>query len=340
MDNLRLAHKNARKDKLYYKEVKMVDSDEDYYLSEIQELLISETYEVSDYTISIINDKGKDRELCKLPYFPDRIIQWAMMLQIEDIFMKVMTDFTCASIKNRGGKLASELTDKYMNDIPNSQYCLKIDICKFYPNIDHEILKVLLRKKFKDKRLLKLLDKIVDSTPGEKGIPIGSYLSQFLANFYISYFDHWLKEVKKVKYVVRYMDDMVILHKSKDYLHSLKREMDEYLHDELRLKIKDNWQVFPTGVRGIDFVGYRHFYGFKLLRKSTCKNFKKKMLYIRKKCEEGGKLSYAEWCSGNSYKGWLMWCDSHRLSKKYIDPIQKYLDQYYIEEIKKGKVKS
>ena len=79
MENLKLAHKNARKDKLFYKEVQMVDSDEEYYLKQIQEMLINKTYEVSDYVVSVINDKGKDRELCKLPYFPDRIIQWAIL---------------------------------------------------------------------------------------------------------------------------------------------------------------------------------------------------------------------------------------------------------------------
>lgn len=338
MENLKLAHKNARKDKLYYREVQMVDANEEYYLKQIQEMLINETYEVSDYAVSIIKDKGKERELMKLPYFPDRIIQWAVMLQIESIFIKTFTNFTCASIKDRGIHKASELLDKYMEDVQGTQNCLKIDVNKFYPSIDHDILKFLLRKKFKDKKLLKLLDKIIDSIPGNKGIPIGSYLSQFLANFYLSYFDHWLKEVKKVKYVIRYMDDIVILHHSKEFLHSLKREMDEYLWRELKLKIKDNWQVFPTGIRGIDFVGYRHFYGFKLLRKSTCKRFKRQMVRIKIKCDAGGKLTYSEWCSANSYKGWLIWCDSYRLSEKYITPIQKYLDDYYITEIKERKV--
>lgn len=74
MENLKLAHKNARKDKLFYREVKMVDSDEEYYLTQIQEMLKNKTYEVSEYTISVISDKGKERELCKLPYYPDRII--------------------------------------------------------------------------------------------------------------------------------------------------------------------------------------------------------------------------------------------------------------------------
>ena len=338
MENLKEAHRNARKDKTFYREVKMVDSDPDFYLGQIQEMLMNRTYEVSEYEVSIISDKGKEREIMKLPYFPDRIIQWAIMLQIEEVFHKVFTDFTCASIKKRGIHKAMSLVDKYMKDEAGTMYCLKIDINKFYPSINHEILKNLLRKKFKDKALLELLDKIIDSVPEGKGVPIGSYLSQYLANFYLAYFDHWLKEEMKVSYVVRYMDDIVILHHSKDFLHWLKRQMDNYLWENLKLTIKDNWQVFPTGIRGIDFVGYRHFYGFKLLRKTTCKRFKKKMIAIKRKCDAGKKMTYKEWCCANSYYGWLKWCNGYRLTQKYLTPIQGYLDDYYITEIKERKV--
>jgi retron-type reverse transcriptase len=334
MENLRLAHKNARKDKSHYTEVQMVDSNIDYYLLQIQQMLINGTYEVSDYTYRKIIDKGKERELSKLPYFPDRIIQWAIMLQLEPIFRKVMTSFTCASLKNRGIHKASKLLDRYMADEAGTAYTLKIDIRKFYPNIDHSILKTLLRKKLKDKQLLVLLDKIIDSVPGGKGVPIGSYLSQYLANFYLTYFDHWLKEEMGVKYVIRYMDDIVILHHSKEHLHWLLRQMEEYLDANLKLQIKGNWQVFPTKTRGVDFVGYRHFYGYKLLRKTTCKRFKRKMRSIHKKVIKGVNINFNEWCSANSYKGWLMWCDSYRLCEKYLTPIQEALDNYYNTKIK------
>lgn len=189
----------------------------------------------------------------------------------------------------------------------------------------------MLQKKFKDKDLLELLDLIIDSYPGEKGIPIGSYLSQFLANYYLAYFDHWLKEKMGVKYVVRYMDDVVIFHESKQYLHWLVRQMDEYLKNELDVNIKGNWQVFPTEIRGVDFVGYRFFYGYKLLRKKTCKRFKRKMLNIKKKQGKGEMINYSEWCSVNSYVGWLQWCDSWRLFEKYIEPILASVIKYYAD---------
>ena len=133
IDNLILAHKNARKDKSFYKDVKMVDSNPRYYLMQIQDMLINKTYEVSKYSVSKINDKGKERELMKLPYFPDRIIQWAILLQIESIFMNTFCTHTCASMKYRGIKRASKLTKKYMKDKENTKYCLKVDVHHFYP---------------------------------------------------------------------------------------------------------------------------------------------------------------------------------------------------------------
>lgn len=337
LENLKEAHANARRDKKFYREVKMVNSNETYYLNTIREMLIKKTYNVSEYKTSTIDDKGKKRTLMKLPYFPDRIIQWAIMLKIEDILMKTFCSHTCASIKNRGINRASYLTEKYMKDKEHSKYCLKIDVSKFYTNINHEILKGLIRKKIKDKDLLELLDKIIDSTPGNKGIPIGSYLSQYFANFYLTYFDHWLKEQKKVKYLIRYMDDVVIFHKSKKFLHYLREEISWYLNKYLKLKLKENWQVFPTNLRGVDFVGYRHFYEYKLLRKSTCKRFKRKARKLKKKQDKKQMLNYSEWCSMNSYSGWLKHCNSYRLRKKYIQLIQNSLDNYYTNIIKRKK---
>lgn len=249
MENLKEAFKNAKKGKSHYHEVKMVAKDPDFYLSKIQEMLINGTYETSKYETFIKNDKGKEREIYKLPFYPDRIIHWAIMLQIEPIFMKTFTTFTNASLKDRGIHRTLDQLDKMLLDEEGTKYCLKIDVEKFFPNINHNILKGLLRKKFKDKLLLNLLDEIIDSIDGEKGVPIGNYLSQYFANFYLAYFDHWLKETKKCKYVLRYMDDIVILHSDKNFLHQLRKDISVYLDKNLKLKLKDNWQVYPVDSR-------------------------------------------------------------------------------------------
>jgi RNA-directed DNA polymerase len=129
----------------------------------------------------------------RLPYFPDRITHHAVMNILEPIFMQLFTSDTYSCIKKRGIHAAALAVKKALRNEPATRYCLKLDIKKFYPNIDHQVLKHLLRRKFKDEDLLWLLDEIIDSAPG---LPIGNYLSQYFANFYLTYFDHWIKKQK------------------------------------------------------------------------------------------------------------------------------------------------
>lgn len=162
-------------------------------------------------------------------------------------------------------------------------------------------------------------------------------MSQYLANYYLAYFDHYLKEVLHLKYVVRYMDDVIILSDSKEKLHEVREQMDQYLQTQLNLHLKDNWQVFPVDARGIDFIGFRCFHGFTLLRKRTYKRFKTGMLEILEKQKNGQLISYSEFCSANSYCGWLDMCNGNRLKEKYIVPIVPSLIRYYEEVIAAGK---
>lgn len=358
IDNIKLAHKNAKKDKSFYSAVIKTDKNLDERANKISEMLKNHTYKVSPYKTSVIQDKNKKRILFKLPYYPDRIIQWAIMLQIEPIFRSTMTDFTCASIPGRGIHQASKMVDKWINIYPEeTKYCLKFDIKKFYPSINRSILKKLLRKKFKDKDLLIELDKIIDSMencdlsnlnisedekqwylrPG-RGIPVGSYLSQYLANYYLTFFDHWLKEDLHCNFVIRYMDDIVIFSNSKEQLWDWFEKIKSYLKDELDLDIKSNYQVFPTNIRGVDFVGYRHFRGYKLLRKSTlktCKETAKKMEnYNTNKKLPNDKL----WCAWVSSIGWIEWCDGKTFYNKYYKDSIPIINTYY-NIYKKGKYK-
>ena len=214
------------------------------------------------------------------------------------------------------------------------------------------LMLVKYSRMFNDNELLWLLNEIIDSIETaeiedltaiylleedidpETGIPIGNYLSQYSGNYYFSSFDHWIKEQKHVKYYFRYMDDMVIFGKTKEELFALKKEIDIYFRNELKLNIKENWQVFPSYVRGVDFLGYRTFYKYTLLRKSTCLEMEKKMTAIRNKVEAGNMMNYSEWCSINSYKGWLKYADTFRLYQKYVVPLLPYADDYYIRNIK------
>lgn len=385
MENLRKAHKNAKRGKGWYKEVKQVDSNLEYYLTRLQENLIEHRYHTSKYVTFNKKEGAKQREIYKLPYYPDRICQWAILQVIEPYLIKNLTKDTYSAIPNRGiqpiinqlrgyekvikkdGKVVKKqwIPSILVSDPEGTAYCLKMDVRKYYPSLVHDVLKQRYRDLFKDDELIWLLDEIIDSIstfPANEenleilqrlgiyadviiddegrayfdgvGIPIGNYLSQYGGNVNLAPLDHWLKEVKGVKYYFRYMDDMVILGSSKEKLHQLKRDIDEFMATNMKQVIKDNWQVFPTKVRGIDFVGYRFFGEYTLLRKSTCKTFKKKMLAISKKRENNVSPTYGEWCSFNSYKGWLKHCDSYRLFQKYIAPNVEYMQNYYLKEVK------
>jgi RNA-directed DNA polymerase len=302
VENLQLADSIARKGKLNQPGVTRHDQDRDNNLQQLHEMLINKIYKTSQYTTFTIYEP-KERIIFRLPYFPDRIVHHAVMNILEPIFVSIFTSDTYSCIKKRGIHAAAQAVTLALKDIPGTQYCLKLDIKKFYPNVDHEILKQLLRRKIKDQDLLWLLDEIIDSADG---LPIGNYLSQYFANFYLTYFDHWIKEDLQVKYYFRYADDMVILSDNKIYLHQLLADIKNYIQEKLKLEIKDNYQVFPVDARGIDFVGYVFRHSHTLLRKSIKQSFAR-MLSKNKNPQ-----------SIASYRGWAIHCNSKNLLKKLL----------------------
>ncbi len=303
IDNLLLADSIARKGKSKQLGVIEHDKNRSNNIQMLHDMLKNKTYKTSEYTTFTIFEP-KERVIFRLPYYPDRITHHAIMNILEPIFVQAFTKDTYSCIKKRGIHAAANAVKKALKDKGATQYCLKLDIKKFYPNVDHNVLRQLLRRKIKDNDLLWLLDEIIDST---EGLPIGNYLSQYFANFYLSYFDHWLKEEKCIKYYFRYADDMVILAENKPYLHQLLAEIRLYMQDKLNLEIKQNYQIFPVDVRGIDFVGYVFRHTHTLLRKSIKQNFAR-MITKRKNNK-----------SIASYKGWACHCDSKNLLKKLLD---------------------
>lgn len=147
IDNLRLAHKHASAGKGWYQEVIELNQNPEEYLQILQGMMINKTYETSDYTIFLRKDGIKVRMIYKLPYFPDRICQWAIMQVIEPIFIKNFIRDTYSAIPGRGIHLALDRIKKAMRTDPEgTTYCLKMDVKKFYPSINHKILKKKFRK--------------------------------------------------------------------------------------------------------------------------------------------------------------------------------------------------
>ena len=323
IENLQLADVRARRHKEQSYGVLLHDKNRETNILALNKSLVNQSYKTSEYNIFNIYEP-KEREIYQLPYYPDRILHHAIMNVMEPIWTSLFTSDTYSCIKGRGIHLVVKKLKRTLKENPDKTiFCLKMDIRKFYPSIDHGILKNILQKKIKDSRLLDLLFEIIDSA---SGVPIGNYLSQFFANLYLSYLDHYLKEYLKVKYYYRYADDMVILSESKERLHAILEEIKTYLHNNLKLELKGNYQIFPVDARSIDFVGYRFYHSHILLRKSIKQSM----------CRRAAKLNKLGFITLEDYKrkvsshvGWAKHCNSRHLLKKIIR------SEYY-EEIQRA----
>lgn len=311
IDNLMIADEMARKGKKNTYGVRLHDKNRESNIIRLHELLKSGNYKTSRYKVFKIF-KPKEREIYCLPYYPDRIVHWAVMLQLESIWMNVFTADSYSCIKNRGIHGAARKVVKALQNKQDTQYCLKLDIKKFYPSISQDILMQIIERKIKCKKTLALLNDIVYSV--KSGVPIGNYISQYAANLYLTYFDHWIKEAKGVKHYFRYCDDMVIFAPNKPYLHSLLNDIRQYLNDNLQLEVKSNYQVFPVSKRGVDFVGYKFYHTHTLVRKNIKKNMMRKSSRLRKRNADNKtyKMQMA------AYTGWIIhdFVNSNNLLKK------------------------
>ncbi len=291
IENIRLAHKNARKNKTHYTEVKEVDANEEYYFSLLSDMLKNKQFTNSQYDVFTKNDKGKERMIYKLPYFPDRIVQHAILQVLEPIWKKILITNTYQSIKGRGIHKAKKDVIKAIKALGYEDITYgQLDIAKYYPSVDNEIMEKIVAKKIKCKDTIWLLSNIIQSM---QGLPIGNYLSQYLGNLYLSYLDHYVKEVIKVRHYFRYCDDIVILDTDKDKIESAIQGIVDKLHR-------------------------RH----TLLRKRIAKSFKKSVKEFRLQPTKAGISSII------SYNGWVVASDSYNLWNKYINPKLRELATY------------
>jgi hypothetical protein len=293
-DSIRLAHKNARKGKLHYDEVKEVDSNLDYYLDEVYRLLDSGEFTTSEYTIEDKLDKGKLRTLYKLPYFPDRIVHHVIMQVLEPIWEPTLIANTFQSLKGRGPhkalkKIRKEVLGK------EGMYYLQLDVVKYYPSICNDRLKSIIRTKIKCPGTLRLLDDIIDSC---KGVPIGNYISQYFGNLYLNRLDHEISAIQGITYY-RYCDDIVCISSNKELLWKVHKIVLDSM-DKLDLKLKYAKLHLITESVGLDFLGYVVYSNRVLLRSR-----------IRDAAYEG-----INEYNLHSYVGWLKHCNGYNLTKE------------------------
>lgn len=313
MDNLRLAHQNARKGKAHYRDVKMVDADQEKYLRMLQESIISKTFTTSPYRTKTIYEP-KQRVIYKLPYFPDRIVHHAIMQVMQPIWDKKFIFDLYSAIPGKGLHAGSYRLREFLKDAPNTKYCLKFDVTKFYPSIVPEKMFEIVQTTVKDPDVLWLLKDVIFSNP-DQGVPIGNYLSQYFSNLYLTPFDHWIKEEMGMKYYIRYCDDGVIMHADKDRLIALRDEIAEYF-GTLGLTLNKKTSIFPVDRCGVDFLGYRCFRNHTILRKSSSRRFKSKIHKIEKNYRTMNPDAVLG--SVGAYYGWLKHCNAYNLARVYL----------------------
>lgn len=277
-ENIELAWKRTRKGKGRYTEVQDINQHKEYYLSQIQESLIYENYSFTTPKTRKIYEP-KERTIYVVPVFPDRILHHCIMNIVAPIWESLMYEYSFACRKSKGYHEASNYVCGAMR---KTEFYMKGDIKKYYPSINHAVLKAVIRRKIKDECVLTFFDRLIDSTDGEVNIPIGHYTSQWIGNLYLNELDTYVKHVLGYKYYVRYMDDFMLFGNDKNKLrHDLKR-IREFLAERLKLKLSK--EGVYSNYTGLNAFGYRHIKRsdngqvYVLLRPSSRKRVRKHIL--------------------------------------------------------------
>ena len=268
--NLLEAARKAQRGKRSYANVQQFNFHLEEELLRLQDELLSQTYQPGAYrTFHIV--EPKKRMISAAPY-RDRVAHHALFNVIAPIFERT---FIADSYANRVGFGTHRALRRFTEFARSSRYVLQCDIRKYFPSIDHEILKTILRRKIKCRETLWLIDTIIDAsneqedatwffpgdqlwTPGERrrGLPIGNLTSQFFANVYLSGFDHFVKERLHMEKYVRYVDDFALFDDDHSRLAEAKKLIEQHLAG-LRVRIHPiKSQLFETR-QGANFVGFR-----------------------------------------------------------------------------------
>lgn len=302
-----MAYLRARKGKTWQRKVQMFEEHADESLVTIRQSLLDRRFVTSPYRVKRIYEP-KERDIFILPFAPDRIVQHALMNVLEPIWNKLLIDATYACRAGKGPHAGSR---RVMGFVRSYKYCLQCDVSKFYPSIDHNVLYEIIQHKIKCSGTLWLLRQIIYSTPGGKNTPIGNYTSQWFGNIYLNELDQELKHRCKVRAYARYCDDFVLFDDDKARLIGLAAVIKEFVASRLKMTLS-KCRLFPVS-QGVDFLGYRHFPDYILLRKSTAKRVRRRMARLPRLLETGRITPEQFRSSVASTAGWLKWANTHNL---------------------------
>ena len=331
--NIILAWRKARKGKTKKEYVLEFESDIKNNLSLIKKELENLSYYPKPLKRFIVQDP-KTRVIHSSS-FRDRIVYHAIVNIIEPIFEKIFIYDSCASRIGKGNLFALKRFDEFKRKVSkngnakgwfNSNqikgYCFKADIKHYFQEVDHAILFTLLSRKIGDEKILEIIQRILNNFDSEtlgKGMPLGNLTSQFFANVYLNELDYFVKHNLKAKYYLRYVDDFVILHESKEQLIKWKIEIESFLKLNLKLKLHLQKSKILSLSNGIDFVGFRSFYYFKLLRKRNIKKIRNKIKLFRE--DILSKEMILEIFQG--WEGYSKWANSYKLRQDILKNIGK-----------------
>ena len=266
------AHRRASFNKRNKKELLMFEVDLESNLTNLYNSIKKGTYKLGKYREFLIYEP-KLRSIKSLPYIDRVVHQWYIEEFIKPYIIPRLVKDTYACIDGRGTHQAAVNMQRYMRIMKRnhgSYYILKCDIKKFFYNINKEILFNIMKKYISDTKLLAFTKILIFDGTGNVGIPIGNYTSQYFANIYLNKLDRYVKDTLRIKYYVRYMDDFVMLVKTKEEAKELKQKINLFVNEELELELNNKSKYYPNSM-GADFCGYRIFETHRLLRNSSKK---------------------------------------------------------------------
>lgn len=272
-ENLYFAFEEARKGRKFKPEIMEASAKIEELIGDLMFSLSVGTWRPDEYH-KFETRKEVKRRIINAPTFRDRIVHHALCRIVSPLFeRKFIFDSYACRAKGTGKGTHSAVTrlQKFIRQQKGRSgkaYILQCDISKYYPSVDHELLKQEIRRTIADKMLLELWDWIIDGfseKPG-KGIPIGALTSQLSANIYLNPLDHFAKETLHIEFYLRYMDDFIVVAGSKEELRQHLSALRWFVEDRLLLTLNPKTQVFPAKV-GVDFAGFRTFEEHILPRK-------------------------------------------------------------------------
>lgn len=321
-EKILIAHKKARRGKREKKEVILFELNFENEILKLEEQLKHCKYKPEKYKVFRIFEP-KERIIMASPYCDRVVHQWYVENFIKPYFVPQFIHTSYAGIEGRGMHKASKDVQRAMRGAKskwNNYYILKMDVTKYFQNIDKRILWDILKRKIKDKKLLWLTREILLSTEGMVGLPLGNYTSQMFANIYLNELDQYVKHKLKCQYYYRYMDDMVIMCENKEVAKDNLTNITKFLKENLKLTLNSKTRIFKD-IQGVNFCGYKiNEKRLKIRHTSKCR-MKRKLKRYTKQLKEG-KITLLE--IQRSIAGWLGYvkhADSYNLRKSmfYIE---------------------